>query len=105
MDITLRDDSEVDVELLAGLLDSVGWHDKTRDRAQLSQLVRGARWVVSAWDGASLVGFARAISDGVRNAYITTVAVAPSHQRRGIGRALIGRLVDGRDGVQFVLHV
>jgi ribosomal protein S18 acetylase RimI-like enzyme len=51
-----------------------------------------------------LVGFARAISDGAFNAYISTVAVLPDYQKRGIGRELIRRLLDGRDNLQFVLH-
>jgi ribosomal protein S18 acetylase RimI-like enzyme len=50
------------------------------------------------------VGFARAISDGAFNAYISTVAVLPAYQKRGIGRELIQHLMDGRDHLQFVLH-
>jgi ribosomal protein S18 acetylase RimI-like enzyme len=38
------------------------------------------------------------------NAYISTVAVLPEYQKRGIGRELISRLLDGRDHLQFVLH-
>jgi PAS domain S-box-containing protein len=51
-----------------------------------------------------LVGFARAISDGAFNAYISTVAVLPEYQKRSIGRELIRRLLDGRGHLQFVLH-
>ena len=58
----------------------------------------------SAWDGDQLVAFARALSDGAFNAYISTVAVRPDHQRRGIGRELVRRLMDGHDGIKFVLH-
>ena len=38
------------------------------------------------------------------NAYISTVAVLPEYQKRGIGRELIQRLIADRDGIQFVLH-
>jgi ribosomal protein S18 acetylase RimI-like enzyme len=51
-----------------------------------------------------LVGFARAISDGASNAYISTVAVLPEYQKRGIGREIIRRLLADHDGIQFVLH-
>ena len=61
-------------------------------------------FAVSAWDGDRLVGFARAISDGATNAYVSTVAVLPEHQKRGIGREIIQRLLAGHDGIQFVLH-
>lgn len=61
-------------------------------------------FVVSAWEGDSLIGFARAISDGATNGYISTVAVLPQYQGKGIGRELIRRLISGRDGIMFVLH-
>lgn len=61
-------------------------------------------FVVSAWNGDMLVGFARAISDGATNAYISTVAVLPACQGQGIGRELMRRLTSGRQGIQFVLH-
>jgi len=104
VNVEYRDSHDVDLDQLAALFDSVGWQRRTADRARLSQLLNGSRWVVSAWEGDRLVGFARAISDGAFNAYISTVAVLPEFQRRGIGRELVRRLMDGRDGIQFVLH-
>ncbi len=104
MTIVYRDSHDVDLDQLTVLFNSVGWERRTAERERLAQLVRGSLYVVSAWDGARLVGFARAISDGAFNAYISTVAVLPAYQKRGIGRELIRRLLDGRDGVQFVLH-
>ena len=50
------------------------------------------------------MGFAREVGDGIANAYISTVCVSPSHQRRGIGKRLILALLDGQDHVKFVLH-
>ncbi len=104
MPILYRNDHEVDLDQLATLFNSVGWERRTVDRNRLAQLVRGSLYVVSAWEGDRLVGFARAISDGAFNAYISTVAVLPEYQRRGIGRELIRRLIADRDGIQFVLH-
>jgi GNAT superfamily N-acetyltransferase len=104
MPITYRDDHEIDLDQLTILFNAVGWERRTADRDRLAQLVRGSLYVVSAWEGDRLVGFARAISDGATNAYISTVAVLPAYQKRGIGRAIIQRLLAGRDGIQFVLH-
>jgi ribosomal protein S18 acetylase RimI-like enzyme len=94
----------VDLEQLARLFDSVGWQHRTRDPERLAQMVRGSLYGVSALDGGSLVGYARAVSDGAFNAYVSTVAVLPEFQRRGIGRELLRRLMAGRETVQFVLH-
>ncbi len=102
--IIYRDTHEVDLDQLATLFNAVGWERRTTNRERLAQLVRGSLYVVSAWDGDRLVGFARAISDGASNAYISTVAVLPEYQKRGIGRELLQRLIADRDGIQFVLH-
>jgi ribosomal protein S18 acetylase RimI-like enzyme len=95
------DDKNIDLEQLARLTASAGWN---RTREVLAQQVEGARFVVSAWQDGRLVGFARAISDGVTNAYVSTVVVDEAFRGRGIGRDLISRLVAGRDGIRWVLH-
>jgi ribosomal protein S18 acetylase RimI-like enzyme len=103
--IEYRDASHaLDLEQLAHLFDSVGWQHRTRDRERLAQMVRGSMYGVYAYDDMSLVGYARAISDDAFNAYVSTVAVLPAYQRRGIGREMMRRLLEGRDHVQFVLH-
>ncbi len=104
MSLVYRNDHEIDLDQLTILFNSVGWERRTADRDRLAQLVRGSMFVVSAWDGDRLVGFARAISDGATNAYVSTVAVLPEYQKRGIGREIIQRLLADHDGIQFVLH-
>jgi ribosomal protein S18 acetylase RimI-like enzyme len=102
-DIRFQEGGPIDLAQLAYLFQEVGFA-RRNDPAYLQAAIDGARWVVSAWRGEELVGFARAISDGVSNAYVSTVAVRPDHQRRGIGRALMERLLAGRATVKFVLH-
>jgi GNAT superfamily N-acetyltransferase len=55
-----------------------------------------------AFDGDTLVGAARAITDGVRCAAVFDVCVLPSHRRRGIGRMVMRSLVDALRG-HFVI--
>lgn len=103
--IEYRDASHtLDLGQLAQVFDAVGWQHRTRDRDRLAQMVRGSMYGVSAHDGERLVGYARAVSDGAFNAYVSTVAVLPAYQRQGIGREMMRRLLLGRDQVQFVLH-
>jgi ribosomal protein S18 acetylase RimI-like enzyme len=104
MPITYSNSHDIDLDQLSVLFNSVGWTNRTADRDRLAQLVRGSLWVVSALDDGKLVGFARAVSDGATNAYVSTVAVLPDYQGRGIGREIMRRLIEGHDGIQFVLH-
>jgi ribosomal protein S18 acetylase RimI-like enzyme len=104
MPVCYRDDHDVDLDQLATLFVTVGWQDRAADRARLHAMLEGSRFVVSAWDGPLLVGFARAISDGVFNAYLSTVAVLPEYRRRGIASALLRMLLEGKDGLTFALH-
>jgi GNAT superfamily N-acetyltransferase len=57
------------------------------------QIVRSmlehANLVVSAWDGELLVGIARTLTDFAYVGYLADLAVRESHQRRGVGTALI----------------
>ena len=102
-EITFRDGAElVDLDALAGLIALGGW--PARDRAVLAQQVAGSRYVVSGWQGARMIGFARGISDGVTNGYVSTVVVHPDLRGRGIGRALVARLIGEPGSIRWVLH-
>jgi GNAT superfamily N-acetyltransferase len=102
--IGYRTDHELDYEAVARLFEAVGWGERAADRARLEALVRASLWVVSAWEGGELVGFGRAISDGLTTAYVTDVCVRPDRQRRGIGTGVVEALLRGRDEIQFVLR-
>lgn len=104
MAIVFRHDHDFDLVPLAALFASVGWADRGGSVATLARSIAGSRWVVTAWDTGVLVGFARAISDGVTTAYVTDVVVAPTHRRRGIATGLMHAMLDGRDSIQFVLR-
>jgi len=55
--------------------------------------------------GEVLVGAGRALADGVDCAYIADVAVHPDHQGRGLGKAIIRRLVAlARDHKKIILY-
>src|SRR5215831_13014122 len=100
--ISYRDGHGVDVGALARLRAAVEFSPLPPET--LAAQIAGARWAIAAYDDHRLVGFARAISDGVRNAYIGSVMVDPGYQRRGIGRELLSRLMADRLHIRWVLH-
>jgi ribosomal protein S18 acetylase RimI-like enzyme len=100
--IEYRESHDVDLEALAVLRAQCDFAAK--DSRYLAEQLGGARWVIHAYDGDRLVGLCRAMSDGVSNAYISSVMVAPEYRRRGIGREMLARLMAERDHIKFVLH-
>ena len=66
----------------------------TRDPDALERAVAGSQLVLTARDDAGLLtGLARTVSDGVVICYLQDLLVRPSHQGRGIGRALLERVL------------
>ena len=59
------------------------------DRAAMTDMLRHANLIVTAWEGPLLVGIARSLADFSYTAYLADLAVRESHQHRGIGRDLI----------------
>ncbi|MEO8902657.1 MAG: GNAT family N-acetyltransferase, partial [Polyangiaceae bacterium] len=60
------------------------------DRACIEGMVKHANLMVTAWDGATLIGVARSVTDFFYACYLSDLAVDVRHQRTGVGRALIG---------------
>ncbi|MGD8375503.1 MAG: GNAT family N-acetyltransferase, partial [Acidobacteriota bacterium] len=59
------------------------------DRGIMRRMMENADLTITARDGDDLVGIARTLTDFGYVAYLADLAVAASHQRRGIGRRLI----------------
>ncbi len=61
--------------------------------------------VVFIFDGDTLIGFGRAISDGVYQAAIYDVAILPEYQGKGIGRMVVDNIVRRLPQCNFILYV
>jgi ribosomal protein S18 acetylase RimI-like enzyme len=51
-------------------------------------MISNSNLIVSAWDGGTLVGIARSMTDFHFACYLSDLAVNKAYQRRGIGRQL-----------------
>ena len=58
---------------------------------------------VFAFDQNRLVGFGRALSDGVYQAAIYDVAVHPEYQRKGLGKMIVENIINRLPGCSIIL--
>lgn len=61
------------------------------DRGRMERMLKEANLVVTAWDGDTLVGISRSLSDFAFATYLSDLAVHLAYQRKGIGKELIRR--------------
>lgn len=102
------DPGRVDLEVVWSFVSTEAYWARWRERDDLVRQVRGAWRVVGAYEVSTgaMVGFARAISDGVSLAYLGDVFVLPQHRGRGLGRRLVAAMIDEGPGAQlrWLLH-
>ena len=70
--------------------------------SRLVGTIRGSTAYVTATDGDKLVGFGRLLTDYHSIAYINYMAVDPGYQRKGIGGAILRKLVEAAGDVERV---
>ena len=68
---------------------TLGLRRPVDDRATMSDMLRHANLVVTAWSGDALVGIARSLTDFSYICYLADLAVHEAQQKRGIGRELV----------------
>ncbi len=80
-----------------------GWRHPPSPATHL-RLLRGCDHVVLALDvsSAQVVGFVTALSDGVLSAYLPLLEVLPEYRGRGIGSALVRRVLQRLEGLYMV---
>jgi GNAT superfamily N-acetyltransferase len=108
-EIDLDDDPAlVDRDAVCAFLTSEAYWGRWRTRVDIEAQLDASWRVVGAYERATgrLVGFARAVSDGIGLAYLADVFVVPELRGAGIGTALVAAMIDDGPGADFrwMLH-
>jgi predicted N-acetyltransferase YhbS len=91
--ITFRVGVDLDLDEVLDLYraSTLGERRPIDDRSILSDMLRHANLVVTAWEAGRLVGIARSLTDFSYVCYLADLAVRDTHQKAGVGRALVAR--------------
>jgi GNAT superfamily N-acetyltransferase len=94
VDIAEVEGDALDSREVLALYGAVGWSAYTAKPETLMAALAGSGAVVVARADGILVGLARVVSDGASICYLQDVLVHPDHQRTGLGRALVRRVLE-----------
>jgi GNAT superfamily N-acetyltransferase len=102
------DPRRVDVDTVWSFLSTQAYWGRWRSRTDLERQLASAWRVVGVFhrDTGRLVGFARALSDGVSLAYLADLFILDEARGQGLGKALVHEMIDNGPGAHFrwMLH-
>jgi GNAT superfamily N-acetyltransferase len=97
------DPARIDEDAVWQFLSTEAYWGGSRTRDEVVAQIRGAWRVVGAYDTATgaLVGFGRAVSDGIAFAYLADVFVHGQHRGHSLGKRLVSMMIDEGPGAAF----
>jgi ribosomal protein S18 acetylase RimI-like enzyme len=93
-----------EVEVARVLLQANDWGPRVADPKTFSDLVARSQIALVAVEQDEVIGFLRALTDGIFNGYISMVVVAQAHRGRGIGSALVKSAMGENKAMTWVLR-
>lgn len=89
MELNYRTGIIPEKELVAELYKSAGLNRPVDDLDRIARMYASSNLVITAWDGETLVGVARSLTDFCYCCYLSDLAVRKEYQKLGIGKRLI----------------
>lgn len=100
--------SRIDVDVVWSFMSTQAYWGRWRTRADVETQLAASWRVVGAYltSTGEMVGFARAISDGVALAYLADLFVVDTMRGKGLGKGLVATMIDNGPGAGFrwMLH-
>ena len=89
MPIIYKNDVTPTAEQVINLYTNAGLPRPTDDAERIQKMYDNSNLIITAWDGETLVGVSRCITDWCWSCYLADLAVQPGYQKEGIGKKLI----------------
>lgn len=101
----IRNVELAEIERIRQFLCATGWAHRVGSEEQFAALIAASQRTAVAIDSSGeILGFARAITDGISNGYLSMVVVAPTCRLRGVGRSLVAHIMGSDSGITWVLR-
>lgn len=102
MSITYHLDITPTAEQIIEVYESAGLNRPTKDKERIANMYANSNLIATAWDGDTLVGVARSLTDFCYCCYLSDLAVREEYKQQGIGKELI-KLTKEKIGDQTML--
>jgi len=107
MQISFKETKDLDYEKVVDIFYEVKFlkHPEKKEIYQkaIKKAFINSQYVVSAWEGNQIIGFARVITDKALFATIWSLMIKPGYQKKGIGTQLIKKCLDKYPKCHFFL--
>lgn len=102
--MSIRPIADAEIEAARQLLIAAQWGARVSDPEVFAELLRRSPVALVAVRDGEVLGFLRALTDGLFNGYISMVVVDAAWRGRGIGSALVRSVMGDRPEMTWVLR-